>query len=298
MAKQVRVVSVLFLLLVGFLAACGATSLPGSDASQGYAPEEAPLVPGVAEEPGKADEDTVGGSGATAAAQRMIIWNAAIALTVEDATKAMDQVQSIARSLGGYSVGTESWLLDDQLHARLTIRVPADNFEAAMAQLRGLALKVIHETANSEDVTDQYVDLESRLRALKAKEEQLIKFLDSAEDTEAVLAVYEQLSATQSEIEQVKGRMAYLETLSAMATITVELTPKEAEQPIVEEGWKPLGTLRNAARSLVGTLEALAKALIWVVVYVLPVLLLVALPIVVVILIIRRWRRSRRQAAA
>jgi hypothetical protein len=296
-------VSVLFLLLVGVLAACGATGLPGSDVSRGYAPGEAPVAGESVEQPLPAEEDSAGGSQADGAvkqaeAQRMIIWNALIALTVEDATKAMEQVQSIARSLGGYSVSTESWLSDDQPHARLTIRVPADKFEAAMAQLRSLALKVTHENANSEDVTDQYVDLESRLRALEAKEEQLIKFLESAEDTEAVLAVYEQLSATQSEIEQVKGRMAYLEKLSAMATITVELTPKEAEQPIVEEGWKPLGTLRNAARALVSTLEALAKAIIWVIVYALPVLLLVALPIVVVILIVRRWRRSRRKASA
>ena len=237
-----------------------------------------------------------GVSSGTPAVDRMIIWNAQISLTVKDAQEAMDRVQAMARQLGGYTVSSESWLSDDQLNTRLTIRVPAAKFEEAMAQLRGLGIKVNHESATSDDVTDEYVDLESRLRALEAKEAQLLKFLDQAEDTEAVLAVYEQLSATQVEIEQVKGRMAYLEKLSAMATITAELLPEAAEPPVIEEGWKPGTTLRNAARALVSTLQGLVRALIWFVVWVLPVLVLVALPIVAVWWIVRRLRRRSRKA--
>jgi hypothetical protein len=215
---------------------------------------------------------------------------------VKDAKQAMDQVQSVARQLGGYTVSSESWLTDDQLNARLTVRVPASKFDEAMAQLRGLGIKVNRESATSEDVTDQYVDLQSRLRALEAKETQLLKFLDQAEDTEAVLAVYEQLSATQTEIEQIKGQMAYLEKLSAMATISAELLPEQAEAPVVEAGWKPLTTLRNAARTLVSTLKGLGSVVIWLVIYVLPVLLLLAVPIVLVVWIIRRLRRRSPKA--
>jgi len=281
-------------LLASVLGGCGATATAPRAALS-----EAGAVPAMDADYTKSEAAGNAGSGVSndmPAADRMIIWNAQISLTVKDAQEAMDKVQAMARQLGGYTVSSESWLSDDQLNTRLTIRVPAAKFEEAMAELRGLGIKVNHENATSDDVTDEYVDLESRLRALDAKEAQLLKFLDQAEDTEAVLAVYEQLSATQVEIEQVKGRMAYLEKLSAMATITAELLPEAAEPPVVEEGWKPGTTLRNAARALVSTLKGLGSALIWFVIYVLPVLVLVALPIVAVWWIVRRLRRKSRKA--
>lgn len=234
-----------------------------------------------------------GGDYSQTQVDRMIIWNADISLTVQDTQAAIGQAQAVAQNLGGYTIGTESWKSDGQLYARLTVRVPADKFEAAMAQLRDLALEVNRESATSEDVTDQYVDLESRLRHLEAKEAQLTQFLEDAEDTEAVLDVYDHLAETQAEIEQVKGRMAYLEKLSAMATISVELYPEEAPPEVLEEGWKPGFTLRNAARALVNTLQVIGDVLIWIAVYLLPILLVVGVPVAVVVWIVRRRRRAR-----
>lgn len=233
-----------------------------------------------------------------ASVERMIIWNATISLTVKDTQESIEAVQAIARSVGGYAIGSESWLSDDQLLATLTIRVPADKFEGTMARLRDLALEVNRESATSEDVTDQYVDLESRLRHLEAKEAELLEFMGEAEDTEAVLAVYEYLDETQAEIEQVKGRMAYLEKLSAMATITVELYPEEVEPPLVEEKWTPARTMRDAARSLVDALKTLGDMVIWFVVYLLPILLLLILPILFIVWIIRRLLRRRRRSSS
>jgi hypothetical protein len=292
--RKVMYVVVLASLAAALIAGCGAAALAPTEHSAvggALAPEADYGKGGEAGDAATATTD-----GEMPADERMIIWNADISLTVEDAQAAMDQVQTMARQLGGYTVSTESWLSDDQLNARLTIRVPAAKFEEAMGQLRALGIKVNRESAMSDDVTDDYVDLESRLRALDAKEAQLLKFLDEAEDTDAVLAVYEQLSATQAEIEQVKGRMAYLEKLSAMATIVAELWPEAAEPPVVEEGWKPLTILKNAARALVSTLRGLGSALIWFAVYVLPVLVLVALPIALVWWVVRRLRRRGRSA--
>ncbi len=291
----------LLLLVAVILGACGA-SPESTGSAPSFLPQEEPAMDksyllSDSDEGYRAVEtafDAAGGEvQVAAAADRMIIWNANLSLTVEDSATAIDKVQSLARDLGGYTVSTESWLEDDQLHARLTVRVPAESFEEAMSKLRALALEVDRESANSEDVTDQYVDLESRLRHLEVKEEQLLTFLEEAEDTEAVLAVYSHLAETQAEIEQVKGRMTYLEKLSAMATITVSLYPEEAEPPVVEEGWNPGRTLRNATRALVNALVALGKAIIWLGTYVLPLLVLVVVPIALVVRLLRRRAASR-----
>ncbi len=292
------------LLIAALVGACGA-----SPEYTGSAPALAPMEGVAAVKGWDVDEagegyrvaatafDSVDGGAQTGeTVDRMIIWNADISLMVDDTQTAADQVRALALNLGGYTVSSESWLLDDQLHARLTIRIPAGDFEEAMGKLRELAIEVDRESSDSEDVTDQYVDLESRLRHLEAKEEQLLGFMAEAEDTEAVLAVYEHLSATQAEIEQVKGRMTYLEKLSAMATITVELYPEEAEPQVVEEGWKPGRTLRRAARALVNALEALGNAIIWFGIYVLPVLIVVALPIGFLVWLLRRRKAHRARS--
>jgi hypothetical protein len=288
----------LWLFLISALVACGAAPLPvlDRDSASMSAPVEVVEVEKVVETGYREDVAASNTASDLSDIEPMIVWNASISLMVEETKEAMAKVGTIAKDLGGRTVGSESWLEDEQLRARMTIRIPTERFDEAMAQLRDLALKVNHESANSEDVTDQYVDLESRLRHLEAKEAQLLEFLGSAEDTEAALAVYEHLAQTQGEIEQVKGRMEYLRNLSAMATISVDLYPEEAEPPVVEEGWKPGRTLRDAARALVSTLEGVGNVIIWFAIYLLPVLLVIAIPVALVVWAVRRRRRRRKAA--
>ncbi len=293
MKKAIKFTSVL--LLVMFLASCGAMSyqdeVPPPEVVVEKLVEREAVGGPIAESGGIADVNPV-----DLATERMIIWNANISLTVEDVEESMTAVQSLAREMGGYPINISSWTEKEQLYATVTIRVPAERFDEAMARLREMGIRVNRENANSEDVTDRYVDLESRLRHLEAKEAQLLKFMEDAEDTEAVLAVYEHLDETQAEIEQVKGQMKYLSTLAAMGTITVELYPEEAEPPVVDEdGWDPGRTLRNALRTLLKVLEALANVAIWMAVFTLPLLLLVGLPIVLIVGVARRRSRKARR---
>ena len=144
-----------------------------------------------------------------------------------------------------------------------------------MTALREMAMEVTQETIGSQDVTQEYVDLESRLRALEAKADRLEELMDQAEDTEAVLAVYEQLSQTQLEIEQTKGRMQYLERSAAMATITVSLTPDALSQPIEVAGWRPGGVAKESFQALIKAFQWLINALIRIVILVVPVSLFI-----------------------
>lgn len=263
------------------------------------APAPLPLPPA----PAPAEERAAylgGGADAAAVAhiattERMVVRTASLDLIVPDTEKALADIQAMARELGGYVVSMEAYQYQEGRQATVTFRVPAETLDTALDRLRAMATTVRRESVSGQDVTDQYVDLQSRLRHLEAKEKQLLEFLDRAEDTEAVLAVYEQLSATQAEIEQVKGRMQYLENQAALATVTVSLTPDVMAQPLETGGWNLPATVRSAVEALLNVLEFFVKALIYIVIVVLPALILMALPIVGIFLLVRWLVRRRRR---
>jgi len=252
--------------------------------------EEGAPVPGMYEAGADAQAASV-----AANVERLVIRTADLDLIVPDTEEALDQIQALAEELGGYVVSLNTYQYQEGVQASVTFRVPAESFGIALDRLRDLATIVRRESISGQDVTEEYVDLQSRLRHLQAKEEQLLEFLDQAEDTEAVMQVYAELSRTQEEIELVRGRMQYLENQAALATITVSLTPDELAQPLEVGGWNLPGTIRNALELLLNVLEFTIKALIYLVIVGLPTLLVVAAPIVGLVLLVR-WliRRSRK----
>ncbi len=229
--------------------------------------------------------------------ERMIVYTGQLDLVVKDSQVAQDAVGALADRLEGYIVSSNSYRYSEGLlRIELVLRVPADQFNAAMAQLRGLATEVTRDSVSSQDVTQEYVDLSARLSALEAKAERLEQLMEQAEDTEAVLQVYIELSATQMEIEQTKGRMQYLERSAAMSTITVTLTPDKLAQPLEIAGWRPQGIAKDALETLIQTVQFLLGALIWLLIYFVPVLGLVGLVVYggVRLLILIFRRRSRK----
>jgi len=230
-----------------------------------------------------------------AVTERLVIRTADVDLIVPDTEQALGQIQDMAEDLGGYVVSLNTYQYEEGIQGNVTFRVPAESFDEALARLKDLATTVRQQSLSGQDVTEQYVNLESRLRHLRAKEEQLLEFLEEAEDTEAVLAVYEHLSRTQQEIEQVTGQMQYLENQAALATITVNLTPDVLAQPLETGGWNLSGAVRNALETLLDVLEFAAKAIIYLTIVILPTFIIVAAPIVGLVFLIRWLVRRRRR---
>ena len=207
---------------------------------------------------------------------KMIVYTAELSLVVKDSGVAQEDITKMVEGIGGYVSNSSSYTYDGGLRRiTLTLRMPVEKFNEMMIALRDMAMEVTQETIGSQDVTQEYVDLESRLGALEAKAERLEELMEQAEDTEAVLAVYEQLSQTQIEIEQTKGRMQYLERSAAMATITVSLTPDALSQPIEIAGWRPAGIVKSAFEALINVFQWLIGALIWIVILIIPVSLFI-----------------------
>lgn len=233
-------------------------------------------------------------------AERMVIHTVDLRLIVKDTQTSLEAVQNLAGELGGYVASSRTWHTDEQLSASLTLRVPADRLNTTLEKLRALALEVDSESVSGEDVTQEYVDLEARLRNEEAYEKELLALLTETRErtskAEDILAVYERLTEVRGRIEQIKGRMQYLENMSAMATITVELIPSELMQPITVAGWHPTGTARSAIRALINALQFFADAAIWIILFGLPVLIIISLPFAALWYVIRWLRRRKRKS--
>ena len=294
-----RISMLLLLVLALVVAGCGSgapESANRQEAPSGGAPASDRAFEEAMEAP--AMEDTGEGAITPSEYERMIIYNANISMVVKDTVQSQDEIAELVKEQGGYLSSAESYKSGENLVSiNLTLRVPTDKFNATMTELREMAREVTRESISSEDVTQEYVDLESRLRALEAKAERLEELMEEAEDTEAVLAIYQELSSTQQEIEQTKGRMRYLERSAAMATITVNLTPDELARPVEVAGWRPQGTVKRALEALIETFQWLFDALIWIVLAVLPVLIFVGLIIFGIIKLLGLIFRPRRREA-
>jgi hypothetical protein len=239
---------------------------------------------------------------------RMVIKNANLTMIVSDPTASMDHISQLAEEMGGFVVSavlTQTSLANGKEvpNASVTIRVPAARFNEALERIHSESDQAPqNQNINSQDVTSEYTDLESRLRNLEAAEAQLTEIMGSATKTEDVLSVYNELVRVREQIEVIKGQMKYYEQSVALSSISTELVANEAVQPITVGGWQLGATVNRAIETLVNTLQGLVKGIIWIVVYLLPVLLalfiIFGLPIILLIWGIRTWRRRRRARQA
>ncbi len=230
---------------------------------------------------------------------RLIIKNAELDLLVSDTDSAMDLVTQIVSDVDGYIVSSrvwyETWQDESYKYASLTLGVPVVHFETAMRRLRGTAVQVIDESAAGQDVTDEYVDLESRLVNLRATRDRIREFLDQAKDVEQALKVNSELAAVESDIETVQGRMNYLFDRAAYSTISVQLSPAHPPAPTptptpLPQPWSVTKVTTSASRTLVSALQTLVEIFLWLGIVVGP----FVLPPAVIALLI--WRMQRRKA--
>jgi hypothetical protein len=231
---------------------------------------------------------------------RKVIRTGQMEIQVTDTRAAMEQITRLVDRSGGYVSSSEVTPSgnDEQPYVTLTIRVPAGDLNTALSAIRGLSENVVYESIQSQDVTEEYVDIEARLRNLTALETELVALLAEVRtqpdaDPQKILTVFNEVSRVRGEIEVLEGRRRLIDNQASLSTITVTISPSPGSTPIVDEGWAPLVTVRTAAGDLVEALQTIANAAIWLLVFAVPVLALIALPIWVALRILKRVSRRR-----
>lgn len=234
--------------------------------------------------------------GVESAMPRMIVRTADVKIIVADTGKSVEAITRAAEGAGGYVSGSSIWREGELLRAKLTLRVPADKLTTTLAAIRQLAKRVETETVASEDVSQEFVDLDSQVRNLEATEAELRELLKVARVTSKkaadVLEVHQQLTVVRGQIEQAKGRMRYLSQVSAMSSIALEVTPDAIAQPVIEPGWQPLVVAKDASRALIVLLQNAADASIWFVIYLLPIVATLGFALYLLVRLLRKARTA------
>ena len=167
------------------------------------------------------------------AADRKIIRNADITIEVASTTEAQQRVTFIAEFHGGFVVTSEAKQREDvdpakrTLDIKLVVRVPAHQFGAALDEITRLAANLREANVAGQDVTEDFIDLEARLKTQKALELQFLEIMKQARTVEDALQVQSQIADVRTDIEKLEGRKRFLENRSSLSTITVNIrTPK------------------------------------------------------------------------
>lgn len=222
---------------------------------------------------------------------RMILKNADVRLMVKDTDLAIDRATQIIGDAGGYIVSSRVWYQDyygnSLKYAAITIGVPVDAFERTLVKLRDLAVRVVDEVASGDDVTEQYVDLQSQLTNLEATRARIQEFLQDAKTIDEALRINQELANLEAQIEQIKGRMNYLNDRAAYSTITINFEPEfpvltptptpTAHPSATPIPWKPGETFAEARSTVTVAYQGIADFLIWVGVVIVPILLPIVL---------------------
>lgn len=238
-----------------------------------------------------------------AATERLVIQNVDMSIVVADPKARMGKIADMAVEMGGFVVSSNLYHSTygpnniEVPEGSMTIRVPSKQLDQALEFIKEGVVEVTYENRSGEDVTSQYVDLQSRLKAKQAAEKKLLEFLDAANNTEDALSVYVQLQQIQSEIEVLKGQIKYYEEAAALSAISIRLVAEAGTQPIEIGSWKLQGTAKEAVQDLIDFTQGFTRFLIRFVLYILPTLILIAIPTYAIFVggraLVRRFRKSR-----
>ena len=312
--RSLVILMLVTLLLTGCAAAATPAAVGINESSKGMPVEAAPAMPAApaplmqgGSQPVQSDLAPLP-QDQTAADARVVLMNADLSIVVVDPASAMNTITKMANDMGGFVVSSQLSKVQtsngiEVPEATITVRVPAEKLTTAMDQIKALVKDaqndILSENVTGQDVTKEYTDLKSQLTNLQQAEQQLQKIMDSATKTTDVLDVYNQLVQVRQQIDVLQGQINYYDQASRLSAISVTIQAEASVAPLTVGGWQPAGTARNAVQALVNSMKFLANAAIWILLYIVPMLVAIALPIWLLVIIIRALvRRNKKRKVA
>jgi len=225
----------------------------------------------------------------TAQLSRKLVYEATISVQVADLARAVESLRTAAQQMGGYVSSLSQGETGGASSAHVTMRVPVEQYEAAMAAVAALG-RVESQRQQAKDVTDEWVDLDARQRNLLREEERLLDLMQRAGKVADLLTVEKELARVREQIEQVTGKLRLLNSQVALSTIEVELREPQPTSVVPHTGWSVLNACRGAFRTFITLGQTVITWAIYLVVL-LPYLMLLLL-VLWALRRLRRWWRG------
>jgi hypothetical protein len=198
--------------------------------------------------------------------ERALILTASVSMRSKDAWTVSDRVQSIALALGGDVMSLAQAGSSDQRSATLTIRVPQGHFNDALRQIREITdVEVVSSNVDGKDVTEQFVDLQARLKAKQAEEQRYLGLLARADKIDDILKIDAVLAQVRTQIEQLTGQVNSIKARTTFSNITVQVSPL-MPQPVPTldpKAYDPSKTLERAVAALASLMRVGLDFAIW-----------------------------------
>ncbi|MBT2508688.1 DUF4349 domain-containing protein [Streptomyces sp. ISL-98] len=258
------------------LGGCGASDDSGAQSSaaddKAAAPAERAPGSGVEDQSGAQKPDGQGNAKKPPLAKTHIIRTATLSVEVDSATKALATARTAAENAGGI-VGNETTerTEDDHVFSRIVLRVPQEEYDAVLKELTGTG-KLLNRKADAKDVTDQVVDVESRIKSQRSSVARVREMMDRATKISDVVMLEGELNTRQTELEALLAQQASLKDRTTLATITLELSEPEAEETAKPDddpgfldalggGWNAFVTTLKWVAMVLGAVAPFAAAL-------------------------------------
>jgi hypothetical protein len=261
----------------------GNASVDRSSGVNAVAPEASSPLDGQAGElatPGAKDSATARQE--TPSVQRQVVRTANLSLRVDVFTQASGRVRDLAGSVGGH-VEQESLTTDS---GSLTLRVPAEKLDTVLERLAEVG-SIEHRGIQTQDVTEQFVDVDARIAAQRASVARVRALLDRAGDITEIVRVEQELTRRQADLDSLVRRRDTLAGQTALSTVNVSLAAKSASPPVAQEGF--VGGLTAGWRALVNAV----RILLVVFGAALPFLVAIGVPVALLVIFLRRWVSAR-----
>ena len=224
--------------------------------------------------------------------ERMIIYHGNIELEVEKGkfSEKFEQIGNITRAAGGFVSNTSSRAYGDEpAIGTITIKVPSENFNSVIDQIKKLG-NVKNFNTYADEVTQEYVDLNSRLKHFQAQEKVLLQMMDKSGTIEDSIAVHRELSSVQEQIEIIKGRLRWLDEQISFSTITISVSEPHVKPQPYPIRWEFLDTLREGVRAIIKVIDGLVLFMM----IISPIVFLVVIGFLIVRYVLKR-RKSKKE---
>lgn len=296
------------LLYLSFVLLLALSACAKSASQNAVSPEQPAMDWGYAAPiPGEAPAMEPEEAGDKNAQERMVIQTAYLRVSVADTVVAMQETSNLAKQLGGYVVSTNRYSETtynnfSYANTSIVIRIPVDKLEQAMEAVRKMSANgkdgILSESLSGQDVTSDFVDSSSRLRTLKAAEEQLMALMENTTDLEATMSVFRELTDIRSQIEVLEGHIKFLQESADLSSLSVEFVAEASLQPIEIGGWKPQGVIKESLERLVRTFQDVVDFLIRFGITCLPFLIPLGVGVYFLVRALRKSADKRRASKA